>query len=66
MNKKVEKMLQSMIDENAVGFKDATYKALYEKVNQRFQTEYKKTAKKVFSIQEEKVKIEDLEVSDQE
>jgi len=47
MNEKVQKMLSSMIDENAVAFKEATQGALYEKVNKKFQEKYQEIAKTI-------------------
>lgn len=47
MNEKVQKMLSTMVDENAVAFKEATHSALYEKVNQRLQKAYQEVAKTI-------------------
>lgn len=66
MKPQIQELIKNMIDENAVAFKETASKLLYAKVATKIEEQYKETAKKVFSIQEEKVKIEDLEVSDQE
>lgn len=41
MNEKIKNMLNHVVDENAVSFKQETQKALYEKVNQRIQDAYR-------------------------
>jgi hypothetical protein len=47
MNEKIQKMISSMVDENAVVFKEATQGALYEKVNKRLQEKYQEVAKTI-------------------
>jgi phage terminase small subunit len=61
MKPQIQELIKNMIDENAVDFKNNTAKVLYTKINKKLEEQYKETAKKVFSIQEKKVKIEDLD-----
>lgn len=61
MKNDIRNLIKNAIEENAVEFKETASKSLYTKVATKLEEQYKKTAKKVFSIQEEKVKIEDLD-----
>jgi len=45
MNDKVKNMIKSVVEENAVGFKQATSNALYEKIGSRLQEQYKIVSK---------------------
>lgn len=48
MNDKVKSMIKNVVEENAVGFKNSTSNALYQKVSDRLKEEYKHTAKTLF------------------
>lgn len=49
MNDKVKTMVKNVVEENAVGFKQATSAALYDKINNKLKDQYKVVAKKLFS-----------------
>lgn len=63
MKNNIRKMIKNAIQENAVSFKETASNELYTKVASKLQEQYKTTAKKFFSIQEEnkKIKISDLD-----
>ena len=61
MKNDIRNLIKNAIEENAVEFKETASKSLYTKVATKLEEQYKKTAKKLFSIKEEKVKIEDLD-----
>lgn len=48
MNDKVKVMIKNVVEENAVGFKNSTANALYQKVSSRLKEEYKNKAKSLF------------------
>lgn len=48
MNDKVKTMIKSVVEENAIQFKNSTSNALYEKINNRLKDEYKNVSKKMF------------------
>jgi hypothetical protein len=48
MNNEIKEMIKSVINENAISFKETTSKVLYGKIATKLQEEYKKTAKKMF------------------
>lgn len=48
MNDKVKVMIKNVVEENAVGFKNSTSNALYQKVSNRLKEEYKNKAKSLF------------------
>lgn len=55
MKNEIREMLKTIIQENAVDFKTTTSNVLYGKIANRLQEEYKTTAKKFFSVNEEKL-----------
>jgi len=63
MKNNIREMIKSAIQENAVSFKETASNELYIKVATKLQEQYKTTAKKFFSIQEEnkKIKISNLD-----
>lgn len=48
MNDKIKTMIKNVVEENAVGFKNSTSNALYQKVSDRLKEQYKHTAKTLF------------------
>lgn len=48
MKDKVKVMIKNVVEENAVGFKNSTANALYQKVSDRLKEEYKNIAKNTF------------------
>lgn len=48
MKNQLKQMIKSVLDENAVGFKDSTSNVLYQKVSKKLEDQYKKQAKKIF------------------
>lgn len=55
MKNEIRDMLKNIIQENAVDFKESTSNVLYGKIANRLQEQYKTTAKKFFSVNEEKL-----------
>lgn len=55
MNDKVKEMVKSVVEENAVGFKDATANALYEKIGSRLENKYKEVSKVLFKKLDEEM-----------
>lgn len=53
MKNKVREMIKSVVEENAVAFKESTAKALYSKVGNRLQEQYKTVAKNLLSQNDE-------------
>lgn len=49
MNDKVKIMIKNVVEENAVGFKNSTSGALYDKISNRLKDQYKETAKNLFN-----------------
>lgn len=49
MKNQLKEMIKSVLEENAVGFKDSTSNALYQKVSDRLNDQYKNIAKTLFS-----------------
>lgn len=49
MNDKVKIMIKNVVEENAVGFKNSTSGALYDKISNRLKDQYKETAKNLFT-----------------
>lgn len=47
MKNKVKEMIKNVVEENAVAFKESTAKALYMKVGNRLQEQYKTVAKNI-------------------
>lgn len=56
MNDKVKNMIKNVVEENAVDFKQSTSRALYEKIGNRLQEQYKTVSKDLFK---KKVTIEE-------
>lgn len=56
MNDKVKNMIKSVVEENAVEFKQSTAKALYEKIGNRLGEQYKTVSRDLFK---KKVTIEE-------
>lgn len=48
MNDKVKSMVKNVVEENVVGFKQATSQALYQKIGNRLQDHYKTVSKELF------------------
>jgi hypothetical protein len=53
MKNNIRQMLKSVVEENAVSFKEATSKVLYGKVGQRLQEQYKTVAKTIIGKKEQ-------------
>jgi hypothetical protein len=48
MNNNIKLMIKSVVEENAIGFKQSTQNALYEKISSKLKDAYKTTAKGLF------------------
>lgn len=53
MKENIREMIKSVIEENAVSFKDNATKTLYGKVASKLEEEYKNVAKKIMKVSNE-------------
>jgi hypothetical protein len=53
MKENIREMIKSVIEENAVSFKDTATQALYGKVASKLEEEYKNVAKKIMKVSNE-------------